>query len=72
MDVLDEINGHIEDLCAVAERERDRILDEMLSIHWASARELTQLALDYAEWNRILDGYRGMLRRGDAPIARVK
>lgn len=82
MDVLDEINGKIEELCAIAERERERALDRL--IHNAnllveygpedahSRGEVAQLALDYASWTHSLDGYRALLRRGDAPIARVK
>lgn len=78
MDVLDELNGKIEELCAIAERERDRILDELceyLPVEFdQTARQIVaDFALDYATWVHALDGYRRLLReRAGAPIARVK
>lgn len=76
-DVFDELNVKIAGVCEVVERECDRLLDALCSyspVQWDpdERKTIARLALDYAQWAHMLEGYRGMLRSGSAPIARVK
>lgn len=81
MDALDELNGKLEELCGIAERERERLLDELIersdvAVEYGPMERdraaIGQLALDYAEWTRIGKGFHAQLQHRDAPIARVK
>lgn len=68
-DVLDELNAKIEDLVIVAERERERILTDLMNPF--SREDSAQWALDYAMWTALAREYRRLVRP-QAAIARVK
>lgn len=78
MDALDILNAQIEGLCETAGREAERILDQLIAAPWPARpvvpevrAEVAELALDYAEWARLRNQYRSLIRPR-AAVMRMK
>jgi hypothetical protein len=75
MDELDELNAAIGALIGIAERGRERVLDDLIAsaaYGLEERRNVGELALDYAERTRQLDAYRSLVRRPAGALVRMK